>query len=290
MEYFVKIPMKMFAFNTEWYVSDDEMWFYYEICKNALLFNPGVTITNIDLLSEIPTHIESISKYKIHIRECINSLASKGYINIEPSKYGNATMLTIEHNNNAATWPEMVSNGVFKYSGWQKLNLDQYNKITGKHKGRKIKIMAYADWRANIDRDISLSEWALTLELSDRRVQDSLRECEELGLVNIRHGAYYINEEDKLRQMKNGYSLGDEEYTIEELLAMDYGDYLKTQHWYSVRNKVFKRAKYQCELCGSKDTLNAHHKTYANLGKEKLSDIIVLCKKCHQKFHDIVKE
>ncbi|KKN67702.1 hypothetical protein LCGC14_0458460 [marine sediment metagenome] len=56
-----------------------------------------------------------------------------------------------------------------------------------------------------------------------------------------------------------------------------------------VRKLVFKRAKYKCESCDGEGELHPHHKTYEHRGEEHLylDDIIVLCKKDHEKFHDI---
>lgn len=73
--------------------------------------------------------------------------------------------------------------------------------------------------------------------------------------------------------------------------SMNYHDFLLTPFWDGVRNYKLKKANYCCELCGEKGILNVHHKTYENHGKEfdmdiADSDLIVLCKDCHEKFHD----
>lgn len=73
--------------------------------------------------------------------------------------------------------------------------------------------------------------------------------------------------------------------------TMNYHDFLETPFWDGVRNYKLKKANYCCELCGGKGVLNVHHKTYENHGKEfdmdiADGDLIVLCKNCHEKFHD----
>ena len=73
---------------------------------------------------------------------------------------------------------------------------------------------------------------------------------------------------------------------IEDLKNIPYKEYLKTDHWKEVRNKALYRAKYKCQLCSSKENLNVHHNTYENRGQEKDQDLVVLCQKCHGKFHD----
>lgn len=71
------------------------------------------------------------------------------------------------------------------------------------------------------------------------------------------------------------------------LKMMDYVDYLKTEHWIHFKNEALKWAGLQCQLCGNDDALlHVHHKKYNNRGRETFSDVIVLCDKCHEKFHD----
>lgn len=86
-----------------------------------------------------------------------------------------------------------------------------------------------------------------------------------------------------------GYGFSDE--VKKAILKMDYYDFLQTPYWDGIRSYKLKRAKYCCELCGGKGILNVHHKTYEHHGLEHLrsvtdKDLIVLCKDCHEKFHD----
>ena len=60
-------------------------------------------------------------------------------------------------------------------------------------------------------------------------------------------------------------------------------EYLDSPAWQMKRNAVMKRDGYQC-VCGAKAT-EVHHKTYDNIGKEPLSDLVFLCKVCHEKAH-----
>ena len=78
---------------------------------------------------------------------------------------------------------------------------------------------------------------------------------------------------------------------IEELRKMSYKKYLQTPEWKEIRLKKLKSAYFRCELCNkSGSALRVHHRTYERRGNEWLKDLIVLCKKCHEKFHDIVVE
>jgi len=75
-----------------------------------------------------------------------------------------------------------------------------------------------------------------------------------------------------------------------------YNEYLKSKHWLKKKIKYFqsykkrtKNKKKQCECCGKKSTVQLHHKTYDRIGKEKLTDLMYACKKCHEEIHEVVK-
>jgi 5-methylcytosine-specific restriction endonuclease McrA len=70
------------------------------------------------------------------------------------------------------------------------------------------------------------------------------------------------------------------------LKAMPYAEYLQSDHWKHMREIALRKAGVQCQLCTSSDRLEVHHKTYERLGEEAISDITVLCRSCHSKFHD----
>lgn len=84
-------------------------------------------------------------------------------------------------------------------------------------------------------------------------------------------------------------SIGDILHEI-TLNTMPYRDYLGTDHWIATREAALQRARYRCELCFSQQHLNVHHKTYAHRGAEQAQELIVLCRDCHAKFHDKMKE
>lgn len=73
------------------------------------------------------------------------------------------------------------------------------------------------------------------------------------------------------------------EYDPEEI---NYYQYIQTQAWEEMRQKVFRRDGFKCVICGDAKALNVHHITYENLGAEKVSDLVTLCRDCHEKIHD----
>lgn len=72
------------------------------------------------------------------------------------------------------------------------------------------------------------------------------------------------------------------EYDPEDI---DFYQYIKTQAWEEMRQKVFRRDGFQCVVCKEAKNLNVHHITYDNLGAEKESDLVTLCRDCHEKVH-----
>jgi 5-methylcytosine-specific restriction endonuclease McrA len=66
-----------------------------------------------------------------------------------------------------------------------------------------------------------------------------------------------------------------------------YNEYLNSPHWHLVRAAAIVKADCRCQLCNSPDNLQVHHRTYERRGKEKLSDVTVLCRDCHRKFHGL---
>lgn len=69
-----------------------------------------------------------------------------------------------------------------------------------------------------------------------------------------------------------------------------YKGYLQSEEWASVRRLKLSEVNFTCERCGlfpgmSKQKLEVHHKNYHRLGREEMSDLEVLCAKCHKKEH-----
>jgi len=69
-----------------------------------------------------------------------------------------------------------------------------------------------------------------------------------------------------------------------------YNEYIQSDEWKEKSRQAKEQAKYRCQLCnrkGNDTTLHTHHNTYDRLLLEDDTDLIVLCKKCHAKFHDV---
>lgn len=80
-------------------------------------------------------------------------------------------------------------------------------------------------------------------------------------------------------------------YHLARLVAlkeMPYRDYLTTDHWQATRAHAVDASDGRCALDSRHKAENVHHRTYERRGRERLDDLIVLCKSCHSKFHDKV--
>lgn len=72
---------------------------------------------------------------------------------------------------------------------------------------------------------------------------------------------------------------------------ISYREYLKTDQWKAIRTVAIEYAEGHCQVCNSDLMLQVHHRKYPSvLGTEKLSDLTVLCRRCHNVFHNGMKK
>ena len=68
--------------------------------------------------------------------------------------------------------------------------------------------------------------------------------------------------------------------------SRNYRKYLKSDEWAQLKIDLFNYRGKSCEKCGNKKRLEVHHLTYKNVFNEEPEDLIILCRKCHQKEHN----
>lgn len=62
--------------------------------------------------------------------------------------------------------------------------------------------------------------------------------------------------------------------------------YLRGDHWKKLRERILERARYCCEDCGKKVVpIDVHHLTYVRKGAELESDLVAVCRPCHDIRH-----
>lgn len=64
-----------------------------------------------------------------------------------------------------------------------------------------------------------------------------------------------------------------------------YRAYLLTDEWKRRRAIKLRQAGHRCQLCNGTGGLDVHHRTYERAGNERIDDLIVLCRSCHDVFH-----
>lgn len=71
----------------------------------------------------------------------------------------------------------------------------------------------------------------------------------------------------------------------------EYLQYLKSTTWGKQKNKTLYWHKKRCGICGKKKrALDIHHKTYKRIFQEDVkSDLIPLCRPCHESIHKDAK-
>src|SRR5712664_3448892 len=83
----------------------------------------------------------------------------------------------------------------------------------------------------------------------------------------------------KLRQRDARKAANLREYQSQLSPAQQkYAEYLQSLHWKTFRLSVLAERGARCEDCGSVHQVQVHHQTYARLGHEFPTDVVVLCK------------
>lgn len=70
----------------------------------------------------------------------------------------------------------------------------------------------------------------------------------------------------------------------------EYRDYIQSPAWRATRQRYFtSRMPQACYVCGTprKPGMHLHHRTYKNLGAERLMDLVPVCPGCHELIHAI---
>lgn len=75
---------------------------------------------------------------------------------------------------------------------------------------------------------------------------------------------------------------------LKKLGFNSYASYLRSAHWRSLRYRYRNSPSTpnECYICGNDKNLELHHRTYVRLGHERFSDLVLLCRPCHQDTHD----
>lgn len=92
----------------------------------------------------------------------------------------------------------------------------------------------------------------------------------------------------KLKKYRKKLSTIKKSYTgkfIDKDAYNKYKAYIKSKEWAEKRELTLDYYGNQCCYCGNKYDLQCHHRHYRSLYKEKMTDLLILCRKCHANQH-----
>lgn len=72
--------------------------------------------------------------------------------------------------------------------------------------------------------------------------------------------------------------------------AEKYHNYMASEAWERKRQEVFSLCRGICQRCKCLPATQVHHKTYARVGDEKLTDLKAVCNRCHEWIHGKQRE
>lgn len=73
-----------------------------------------------------------------------------------------------------------------------------------------------------------------------------------------------------------------------EIFEGSYAKYMRSERWASLRAAALSRAGNRCQVCNSDLLLQVHHRKYPErLEWEDPMDLTVLCRRCHDLFHNV---
>lgn len=142
----------------------------------------------------------------------------------------------------------------------------------------------YFNYKFGLDRLLFSDEVAKLLKGGEKRENYLMHKNKiKASQQQTTEKEFSIDETLELKEINKLYN----KY-LNKVKKLRYEDYLKSDHWKNFKQKAIQNANYKCQLCGNKEEkLSVHHNNYKNKGKETFDDVVVLCDKCHKKFHNI---
>lgn len=71
---------------------------------------------------------------------------------------------------------------------------------------------------------------------------------------------------------------------------LEYREYINSPAWRKKREDYWRSGMPKnCYCCGTPrhSGMHLHHRTYKNLGNERLMDLAPMCQTCHERIHDL---
>ena len=113
----------------------------------------------------------------------------------------------------------------------------------------------------------------------DEGLRESHRKQRQDALDNVRYSFLQNIERNKMQR--------------EELFMENYSRYLKSRHWYQMRQLVLKRDNHLCQACLSRKADQVHHISYElfkQMNRSAAFELVAICYQCHSKIHPHLAE
>lgn len=143
------------------------------------------------------------------------------------------------------------------------------------------------------------NEKAFQIRLLNEKCKEQQAEFAEIKTVGHKLLATYMVTKERLQgfieqelgQKPSRYtgSLGGLLTGINSAKDVNYQKYIKSKEWKQKAEEAKTRAGNRCQGCNrprSEVQLEAHHRTYERIGRERPGDITVLCRDCHQSIEE----
>lgn len=122
-----------------------------------------------------------------------------------------------------------------------------------------------------------------------RRVWEICKKCKHTGSKNFKLKDFDLSKLEKVFNSdisEKRKELVDHWEQFELKNISKYRLYLQSEEWKKKRNQVIERDNGFCRRCSNKGT-DVHHLHYNNIYNEDLNDLILLCRSCHEKEHNL---
>ncbi|MGG0519653.1 hypothetical protein ABE056_19155 [Priestia aryabhattai] len=231
------LPNVAFGFNTIYQLNSDEtlMFIHLQFMKQYGLVNTVRTTLDM-LIEELDWTTKTPSRDRKRIIETLESLRSKGYINISFKEKISKGALTITINkavekHEAKSTVDWKSNP-FEFKGFTKIMHDEYNLV--ENNGYHLIAIAYTKWRENATHKwkICTKEWEAVLGVTDKTARKILEKCHPF--ITKVSGQKYKDEHGHIKQEANTYKIeksnnvkGDPEAINKEVNSRSFLDNIR---------------------------------------------------------------
>lgn len=195
---------------------------------------------------------------------------------------------TVQEAQKAIAAIEKIETFLYTFSDQLDIEIERVEK-----KFRQAKKEAKATF---IDSD---NEKAFQIRLLNEKCKEQTAQYEEVKSIGHKLLATYQTTRKRLQgfiehemgQKPSRYtgSLGGLLTGIKSAKDVNYQKYIRSKAWQQKAEEAKTRAGNRCQACNrprSEVQLDAHHRTYERIGRERPGDITVLCRDCHHSIEE----